>query len=78
MKLVKFLRDYGGYTRGSYQWYEETIAKALVDVGIGEIYVENKEPQVEPEVTPMVEPEKEKQVDKPKKDKMVRSPRQKK
>ena len=73
MMLVKFLRDHGGYNKGSYQWYEETIAKVLVEVGIGEIYVK-------PEDKPMVEPEKEieKQVEKPKKDKMVRSPRQKK
>jgi hypothetical protein len=72
MKLVKFLKDYGGYVAGSYQWYEEVMADTLAKNGLAEIYIK-------PEVKPMVEPEKEKepekkQVKKAPRDKMVRSP----
>jgi hypothetical protein len=73
MKLVKFLRDYGGYRTGSYQYYEEALAEAMQRNGLVEIYVKPEE--VKPEVKPMVEPKEEKkQVEKPKKDKMLRAP----
>jgi hypothetical protein len=72
MKLVKFLRDYGGYTRGSYQWYDEAMADAMARNGLVEIYVkpEDKPIMTEPEKK---EPEK-KQVKRAPKDKMLRSP----
>lgn len=72
MKLVTFLKDHGGYVAGASQWYDEVIAEHLIKVGIAKDAYAKEEPiMVEPEVE-------EKQVEKPKKDKMVRAPRKKK
>ena len=71
MKLVKFLKNYGGYNAGSYQWYDEAMADAMARNGLVEIYV--KEAPVKMNEPEQKEPEK-KQVKKAPRDKMVRSP----
>jgi hypothetical protein len=64
MKLVIFLKDFGGYMKGNGQYYDEEFADVLIKKGV---------------VRDINSPEpKEKAVEAPPKDKMVKAPKKKK
>ena len=51
MQLVKFLKDYGGYRAGKYQYYDESLAAALIKNGLVEdAYIDDttNEPEEKP------------------------------
>lgn len=66
----------GGYTAGNGQMYDEVFADDLVKKGVAE-YADVPKPKVEKKM-PVVDEPKEKALDKPVKDKMIRSPKKKK
>lgn len=88
MKLVTFIRDYGGYLTGSSQYYTEEFADELIKRGLVRAAYPEPNPKVL-EVVETMEPEEEletlekqeeqnKAMDAPVKDKMLRMPRKKK
>jgi hypothetical protein len=92
MRIVRFLKDMGGYTTGNGQMYDDAFADDLVKKGIAE-YADVPKPKVEKKMPEQEsyksvqkrvikdlqdEDEKKKALDKPVKDKMIRSPSVKK
>lgn len=72
MILVRFLKDFGGYRKGSGQYYDEEFAADLIKKGVVE---DARNPPKTDEVEKEVP---KKAVEAPPKDKMVRSPKTKK